>query len=515
MPWDKKLIDGLTQRREEVQLGGGVDRIERQHLKGKLTARERLDLLFDTGTFHEVGIFVEGRVNYFGLEDRRVPGDGVVTGYGKINGRLAFASSEDFTVIGGSLGEYHSKKICDAMDKAYEMRVPFISINDSVGARIEEGVSSLAGYSGMFQRQTRASGIIPQIAVIMGPCAGGACYSPALCDFVFMVEGTGYMFITGPDVVRTVTREETTVNELGGSEVHAKKSGACHFSFPDEKACLDGVRDLLSYLPQSNEDTLPTASSEPMDLTKGLYEVVVDDQRLCYNVKTVIQSFIDKHSLFEIHRDFAKNAVVAFGRLEGAVIGIVANQPNCLGGSLDCDASDKIARFIRFCDCFGIPLVTLVDVPAFLPGKNQEYMGIIRHGAKILYAYSEATVPKVTVILRKAYGGAYIAMNSKNMGADIVYAWPTAQIAAMGVEGAVSISFRKQIAQADDQEAEKERLEAEYTELFLNPYEAAARGVIDEIILPEETRERVIAALSMLVGKQVVPLRKKHGNIPL
>ena len=538
MNWNEANRE-LDRRREKALLGGGQSRIDKQHASGKMTARERIEMLLDPGTFVEVDGFLESRIDDFDLDKRRVPGDGVVTGYGEIDGRQVFVASEDFTVIGGTLGEYHSFKICRIQDMAMEMKAPLICINDSGGARIEEGISSLSGYSGMFLRHTKASGVIPQIAVILGPCSGGACYAPAICDFIFMVKDISKMFITGPNVVKTVINEEVSVEELGGAEVHAKKSGVSHFTYDTENECLMGVRKLLSYLPSNWMEKPPVINTpERQSLssrvgkvfgrgegakqdnalkTKAakLKDIVPDNSRHAYDVKEVIDCIVDEGSFFEVQKEFATNAVVGWCRMAGKVVGIVANQPNSMGGSLDYHASDKIARFIRFCDCFNIPLITLIDVPAFLPGTAQEHSGIIRHGAKILYAYSEATVPKISLIMRKAYGGAYIAMNSKEMGADIVYAWPIAEIAVMGADGAVNIAFKRKIKAADDPEAMRAQCKKEYEDRFLNPYVAAARGYVNEVIKPEETREALLKALRGLKNKQVEPIKKKHGNIPL
>ena len=541
MNWEEALKD-LDERRGKAALGGGQAKIAKQHEQGKLTARERIETLLDPGTFVEVDGFVESRIDDFDLDKRRVPGDGVVTGYGEIDGRLVFVSSEDFTVIGGTLGEYHSFKIARLQDMAMEMKAPLICINDSGGARIEEGISSLSGYSGMFLRHTKASGVIPQIAVILGPCSGGACYAPAICDFIFMVRNVSKMFITGPNVVKTVINEEVSVEELGGAEVHAGKSGVSHFTYDTEKECLMGVRKLLTYLPANNEGKAPVI--QPVTEKESLFfkvnrvfgklsgkkaiemetapnpcekikNIVPDNSRISYDVKNVIDCIADKGSFFEVQTEFAPNGVVGFARMNGESVGFIANQPSQLAGSLDYHASDKIARFIRFCDCFNLPLITLVDVPAFLPGTEQEHNGIIRHGAKILYAYSEATVPKISVIMRKAYGGAYIAMNSKEMGADVVYAWPIAEIAVMGADGAVNIAFKRKIKAAEDPAAMREQCKKEYEDRFLNPYVAAARGYVNEVIRPEETRERLLAALKSLKNKKVPVIQKKHGNIPL
>lgn len=541
MTWEEALHD-LDERRGKASMGGGKLKIDKQHEQGKLTARERIDILLDKGTFVEVDGFIESRIDDFDLDKRRVPGDGVVTGYGEIDGRLVFVASEDFTVIGGTLGEYHSFKITRLQDMAMAMKAPFICINDSGGARIEEGISSLSGYSGMFLRHTKASGMIPQIAVLLGPCSGGACYAPAICDFIFMVKDISKMFITGPNVVKTVINEEVTVEELGGAEVHAKKSGVSHFTYDTEAECLMGVRKLLAYLPSSFEDTAPVirpvtekesllfsvnkmlsklplrknalAKKESIPCSK-LKDIVPDNSRVAYDVKKVIACIADAGSFFEVQKEFAPNVVVGFARMDGESVGFVANQPSQMCGSLDYHASDKMARFIRFCDCFNIPLVTLVDVPAFLPGTAQEHNGIIRHGAKVLYAYSEATVPKISVIMRKAYGGAYIAMNSKEMGADMVYAWPIAEIAVMGADGAVNIAFKRKIKAAPNPEAMRTQCKKEYEERFLNPYVAAARGYVNEVIRPDETRDKVLKALKALKTKKVDVPQKKHGNIPL
>lgn len=514
MEWNEAIAD-LEERRKRARMGGGQASVDKQHEKGKLTARERLEILFDEGTFVEIDDLVESRIDDFGLEKKRVPGDGVVTGYGKVNGRTVFASSEDFTVIGGSLGEYHSRKIVHLQDLALKMRCPLVTINDSGGARIEEGIDSLSGYSGIFERNTIASGVIPQIAVILGPCSGGACYSPAICDFVFVVDETSKMFITGPQVVKTVIGEELSAEELGGAMTHAAKSGVAHFLYKSEKNCLGGVRELLTYLPDNNMSPLPVKQGKSVDKSSTLVNLVPDNKKKSYDVHDVIYTMIDKDSFFEVHKNWAKNAVVGFGRMESKTVGFVCNQANFKGGSLDIDASDKMARFIRFCDCFNIPLVSLIDVPAFLPGSEQEHNGIIRHGAKILYAYSEATVPKISLIMRKAYGGAYIAMNSKMMGADIVFAWPIAEIAVMGAEGAVNIVGRRQIQEADNPEEKRAELIAEYESKFLNPYIAAKRGFVDEVIQPGETKAKILSALEALQSKEMERPYKKHGNIPL
>ena len=513
--WDKKIFDRLHHKKAQSVIGGGEKRIEKQHASGKLTARERLEILFDKDTFVEVGGLIESRITDFGLEDKKVPGDGVVVGYGKVNGKLVFASSEDFTVIGGTLGEYHSLKICRIMDMALETGAPFVSINDSGGARIEEGICSLSGYSGIFYRNTQLSGVVPQISVILGPCAGGACYSPAISDFIFMSKQTSLMFITGPGVVKAVTGETVSSADLGSADVHMTKSGVTHFVYDDDEQCLMGVRKLLSYLPQSSQSKADSISPTYTNTCDDMQEIVSDNQKKPYNVKLVIEKIIDDGSFFEIQPDFAKNIVVGFSRINGDTVGIVANQPAFLGGAIDCDSADKAARFIRFCDCFNIPIVTLVDVTGFLPGQKQEHSGIIRHGAKLLFAYSEATVPKISLILRKAYGGAYIAMNSKNMGADVVFAWPIAQMAVMGAEGAVDIIFKREIAGSENPAEKRQLLIEEYENKFANPYIAAARGYVDEIIEPQDSRQRIIMALDMLKTKKQENPHKKHGNIPL
>jgi len=515
--WDPKYRDALSDRREAARIAGGDRRIAAQHQKGKLTARERLDALFDPGTFVEINTLVQSQSTRFGMAEKRIPGDGVVIGYGEVDGRVVYASAQDFTVIGGTLGEYHSRKICHIMDMALQMKAPYVSINDSGGARIEEGMSSLDGYSGIFYRNTRASGVIPQISVILGPCAGGACYSPAITDFIFMAEGTANMFITGPAVVEAVLGEKVTAEELGGAAIHAEKSGVAHFTCASDLDCLAGVKKLLSYLPANRDEKPPFVPGKARDDSCRLEEIVPDNSRKTYDVKQVIETFTDEGSFLEIQASFAKNIVIGLARMDGETLGIVANNPRGgVVGSLDIDASEKAARFVRFCDCFNIPLLTLVDVPGFLPGTRQEYGGIIRKGAKLLYAYAEATVPKVTLILRKAFGGAYIAMNSKGMGADLVFAWPIAQTAVMGAEGAVAIMNGKQIAAATDPQAEKQRLAEAYEAEFMTPYIAAERGYIDEVILPEETRAKIRSAFEALKRKnrQAAGYRE-HGNIPL
>lgn len=513
--WNQEIIKQLDNKRYEAKMGGGESKIAKQHNAGKLTARERIEILFDKDTFVEVDAMIESRLSDFGLQDKKVPGDGVVTGYGYIDGRLVFASSEDFTVIGGTLGEYHSMKICKIMDMAMEVKAPYISINDSGGARIEEGLSSLSGYSGIFLRNTKMSGMVPQISIILGPCAGGACYSPAITDFIIMNEATSLMFITGPKVVERAVGEKITAKELGSAHIHSRKSGVTHLTYKSDEECLIGARKLLSYLPQNYLEKNVALDYSYNGKCEKLQDIVPDIQRKTYDVKDVINELVDDSTFFEIQPEFATNIVIGFARIKGESVGIVANQPQCMGGAMDCDASDKAARFIRCCDCFNIPLLALVDVTGFFPGSSQEHLGIIRHGAKLLYAFSEATVPKISLIMRKAYGGAYIAMNSKSMGADIVYAWPIAQMAVMGAEGAVEIIFKKQIEEAEDKEETREKLIKQYEDKFMNPYIAASRGYVDEIIKPEETRERIASALLMLENKERSNPGKKHGNIPL
>lgn len=513
--WDIKYTEELINRRSQIAYCGGKDQITKQHSKGKLTARERMEALFDDNTFTEINDMMLSRASEFGMEKKKKPGDGVVAGYGKIHGRLTFATSQDFTIEGGSLGEAHAEKICRVMDLAMTMKAPYISINDSGGARIEEGIDSLAGYAKIFYRNTMASGVIPQISVILGPCAGGACYSPAICDYIFMAESNSQMYITGPAVVKTVTGETISASDLGGAAVHSIQSGVAHFVYPDDLSCLNGVRKLLGYLPQNNDEQPLVVQGKEINQCDRLTGIVPSDSKQAYDVRDVIRTFVDVDSFMEVQAGFALNLVVGFARINGKVTGIIANQASSMAGALEINASDKGARFIRFCDCFNIPLLTLVDVPAFLPGSQQEHNGIIRHGAKLLYAYSEATVPKVSVIIRKAYGGAYIAMNSKGLGADIVYAWPIAEIAVMGASGAVSIIGKKEIDVADDPEAKKEELIKRYNDKFMNPYIAAEHGYVDEVILPSETKDKIVSAFEMLMAKKKAIPEKKHGNIPL
>ncbi|MEX0820987.1 MAG: acyl-CoA carboxylase subunit beta [Rhodothermales bacterium] len=507
----------LEQRRKEARLGGGPARIERQHEKGKLTARERIDVLLDEDSFEELGTFVRHQTKDFDLDEHRPYGDGVVTGYGTIDGRLVYVFSQDFTVFGGSLGLAHARKITRLMNLAMENGAPVIGLNDSGGARIQEGVDSLGGYADIFLLNTLASGVVPQISAILGPCAGGAVYSPAITDFVFMTRNTSYMFVTGPNVVKTVTQEDVSAEELGGAETHASKSGVAHVACENEVDCLHRIRDLLAYLPQNCEDAPPVVETDdpPDRQDEELDGLVPENPNKPYDMHRVISAIVDDRAFYEIHGDFAPNLVVGFARLGGRSVGIVANQPAVLAGVLDMDASVKGARFVRFCDAFNIPLVVFEDVPGFLPGTDQEWRGIIRHGAKLLYAFCEATVPRLTVITRKAYGGAYDVMNSKHIRGDLNFAWPTAEIAVMGPKGAVEIIYKRQIAAADDPEALEKEFVDQYREKFANPYIAAERGYIDDVILPGETRYRLIRGLDMLKNKVANNPRKKHGNIPL
>lgn len=500
----------------QAKLGGGEQRIKKQHQKKKLTARERIAYLLDEGSFEEIGILVTHRTTDFGMDKEIYYGDGVVTGYGTVNGRLIYIFAQDFTVFGGALSETHAEKICKVMDMAVKMGAPMIGLNDSGGARIQEGVRSLGGYADIFYKNVQASGVIPQISAIMGPCAGGAVYSPAMTDFTMMVEDTSYMFVTGPNVVKTVTNEEVTSEELGGASTHSTKSGVAHITSSNDIECLEDIKKLLSYLPQSNKEQPKKLEYALTDEVRdNLSSIVPDNPNKPYDMHEVITGIIDTGSFYEIHAAYAENIIVGFARLGGRSIGIVANQPQFLAGVLDVNSSKKAARFTRFCDCFNIPLLVLVDVPGFLPGTDQEWNGIIVHGAKLLYALSEATVPKVTVITRKAYGGAYDVMNSKHIGADLNFAWPSAEIAVMGAKGASEIIFRKEIKAADDPAAKLAEKEAEYAEKFANPYRAAQRGFIDEVILPKNTRRKLIKGFSMLENKIVGRPDRKHGNIPL
>lgn len=510
-------LEILNRKNEEALLGGGEKRIEAQHKKGKLTARERIELLLDEGTFEEIGKFVMHRSKDFGLDKEYYLGDGVVTGYGTISGRLVYVFAQDFTVFGGSLSETYAEKICKIMDMAMKNGAPVIGLNDSGGARIQEGVNSLAGYADIFYRNTLASGVIPQISAIMGPCAGGAVYSPALTDYVMMVENTSYMFVTGPNVVKTVTHEDVSSEELGGAMTHATKSGVTHFVSANEIECINDIKRLFSYIPSNCEEQPPFAPYESNGNEKRpeLNKLMPENPNQPYDMREVVEQLVDEGSFFEVHKNFAENIVVGFARIGGRSIGIVGNQPAVMAGVLDINASLKGARFVRFCDCYNVPLLVLEDVPGFLPGTDQEWNGIISHGAKLLYAFCEATVPRITVITRKAYGGAYCVMNSKHIGADMNYAWTSAEIAVMGAAGAAEIIFRKEILEAEDSAAELKNKVDDYTDKFANPYKAAHRGYIDEVINPADTREKLLKAFKMLENKATNLPRKKHGNIPL
>ncbi|MBC3786217.1 acyl-CoA carboxylase subunit beta [Spirosoma utsteinense] len=507
----------LDQKNAEAELGGGQKRIDAQHKKGKLTARERIALLLDEGSFEEIGKFVMHRTRDFGMDKEHYLGDGVVTGYGTVDGRLIYVFAQDFTVFGGALSETHAEKICKLMDLALQNGAPIIGLNDSGGARIQEGVLSLAGYADIFYRNTRASGVIPQLSAVMGPCAGGAVYSPAITDFIFMVENTSYMFVTGPNVVKTVTHESVTAEELGGASTHSTKSGVTHFSCANELACIQNLKQLLSYIPQNCEDEPPMLAYDAGgdEMRPALNSIIPDNPNQPYDMRGVISELVDADTFMEVHTNFAENIVVGFARIGGRSIGVVGNQPAVLAGVLDINASTKAARFVRFCDCFNVPLLVLEDVPGFLPGTDQEWNGIITNGAKLLYAFCEATVPRVTVITRKAYGGAYDVMNSKHIGADMNYAWPSAEIAVMGASGAAEIIFKREIAEADDPQAKLQEKVLDYTEKFANPYRAAHRGYIDEVIMPDQTRHKLIRAFKMLENKVATMPKKKHGNIPL
>ena len=513
-------IEELKRRLEAAELGGGQDRIDKQHAAGKLTARERIELLLDAGSFVEIDALVTHRCRDFGMDKVSIPGDGVVCGYGTVDGRLVYVFAQDFTVFGGSLSETNAAKICKVMDLAVENGAPLIGLNDSGGARIQEGVASLGGYADIFLRNTLASGVVPQISAVLGPCAGGAVYSPAITDFIFMVEGTSYMFVTGPEVIKTVTHEEVTMEELGGASTHAAKSGVSHFTVPNDAACLAAIRELLSYLPSNNLDDPPPPSAgeedDPNRESEALNTLVPEDPNKPYDIKQLIAGVVDNGKLLEVHAQYARNIVVGFARIGGRSVGIVANQPAYLAGVLDIDASLKGARFVRFCDAFNIPLVTFEDVPGFLPGTNQEFGGIIKHGAKLLYAYAEATVPKITVITRKAYGGAYCVMSSKHLRTDVNFAYPTAEIAVMGPEGAVNILYKRELDQAgEDAPLVRAEKVAEYRAKFSNPYIAAERGFVDAIIEPKRTRPEIVRALRQLGAKRASMPPKKHGNIPL
>ena len=513
----QQRLQELERRNEQAMQGGGEARLKKHKQGGRLTARERLDVLLDPGSFVEMDRFVTHRCVNFGMDDVKTPGDGVVTGYGRVNGKVVYVSSQDFTVIGGSMSRTQANKICKVMDLAAKNGNPFISLNDSGGARIQEGIESLGGYADIFTRNVLSSGVVPQITAIMGPCAGGAVYSPSITDFVFMVKKTSYMFVTGPDVIKTVTHEDVTKEDLGGAVTHSQKSGVAHFAAEDDKHCLLLIRELLSFLPANNVDDAPVLPTEdrPDRLVENLTSLIPDNPKKPYDMLSVITECVDEGYFLEIHKHYAQNIIVGFARFNGRPVGIVANQPNILAGCLNIEASRKAARFIRFCDAFNIPLVSFVDVPGFLPGKDQEWNGIITHGAKLLYAYAEATVPKITVITRKAYGGAYIVMGSKLLRSDVNLAFPSAEIAVMGAEGAVNIIFREEIAKAKDPVAERARLMADYEQKFSNPYVSAELGYTDEVIEPAVTRKRIIDSLEMLKNKRDIIPPKKHGNIPL
>jgi acetyl-CoA carboxylase carboxyltransferase component len=519
MGTDADRLKELINRERKLRALGGLERVEKQHKSGKLTARERLELLFDPDSFHELDLFVQHRATLFGMDKVVVPAEGVVTGYGTVDGRPICAFSQDFTSMGGTLGEMHAKKICKVMDLAMKCGVPIVGFNDSGGARIQEGVDALSGYGQIFFRNSAASGVIPQISAIMGPTAGGAVYSPAMTDWVFMIKGTSYMHITGPAVIKQVTGEEITSEELGGAISHATKSGVCHFACDSDTQAIELIKQLLSYLPSSNREgetpPLVESTDDPDRIDPALDTIIPEEHNKVYNMRDVIQSIVDNGEILEPHYNYAQNAIICFARLNGRAIGVIANQSMYLAGCLDVNASDKITRFIRFCDAFNIPMLTIADVPGYLPGKDQEWLGIIRHGAKLLWAYSEATVPKITLVTRKDYGGSYLAMCSKDLGADFVFAWPTAEIAVMGAEGATPIIFRKEIDGAPDPEAKEREKIQEYRTLLYNPYIAASRGYVDEVILPRETRPKIIKALEILSTKRETRPPKKHGNIPV
>ena len=517
LPTNEAKRELLERKNQEALLGGGEKRVDSQHKKGKLTARERVQLLMDEGSFEEIGKFVTHRAKDFGLDKQHFLGDGVVTGYGTIHGRLVYIFSQDFTVFGGSLSETHAEKIVKIMDLAMKNGAPVIGLNDSGGARIQEGVVSLAGYADIFYRNTLASGVVPQISAIMGPCAGGAVYSPAITDFIMMVENTSYMFVTGPNVVKTVTQENVTAEELGGASTHSSKSGVTHFSCANEIECLNNIKNILSYIPQNCEEDAPILPyDQDQDETRSeLDDIIPENANQPYDMREVIEGIVDADSFLEVHKNFAENIVVGFARIAGRSIGVVGNQPASLAGVLDIHASTKAARFVRFCDSFNVPLLVMEDVPGFLPGTDQEWNAIITNGAKLLYAFSEATVPRVTVITRKAYGGAYDVMNSKHIGADMNYAWPTAEIAVMGAKGAAEIIFKREIAAAEDPDSTLQEKVDQYTEKFANPYRAAHRGYVDEVINPRDTRKKLISAFKMLENKVDKLPKKKHGNIPL
>ena len=513
--WNKQKKENYLKVKEEALISGGLERLEKEHKKGKLTARERMELLFDDGKFIEINMLMKSRIDSEELKKKHYLGDGVITGYGKVNGKTVYAAAQDCTISGGAGGEAHVQKICEALELAIKTKSPFICLCDSGGARIEEGIISLSAYSRLFYLNTQASGYIPQIAAIMGNCAGGSSYSPAMCDYIFMVENTSQFFITGPRVIKALTGEDVTMNELGGTKVHGTQSGVANFVCKDDVECINEIRNLLNYIVDTKQQFVVQRKGTYEARAQRIENIVSENMRHSYDVRDVITCIVDEHSFFEVSREFAKNMVVGFARLEGKTIGIVANQPSVLGGAIDCDASDKSSRFVRTCDCFDIPLLVLVDVPGFYPGTSEEKKGILRHGAKMLYSFSEATVPKISLIMRKAYGGSYCAMNSKAMGADVVFAWPICEIAVMGADGAVDVMFNKQIAKAENPEQLRQEQIKKYEEKYLNPYFAASFGMVDEVILPEETRSKIIDAFYSLENKQVLTYKKKHGNIPL
>ncbi len=515
MAWNRTVKENYTRNKEEALLSGGSERLEREHQKGKLTARERMELLFDNKEFTEINMLVKTRVEPKEITKKHYLGDGVIAGYGKVNGTIVYAVAQDCTISGGAGGEAHVQKMCEALELAIKTKSPFVCLCDSGGARIEEGIISLSAYSRLFYLNTQASGYIPQIAAIMGNCAGGSSYSPAMCDYIFMVKNTSQFFITGPRVIKALTGEEVTMDELGGSDVHSRYSGVANFVCEDDKDCIAQIKELLNYI---NEKEQAVNIKRKIDYkAKGtqIEDIVIENTRRSYDVKKVISCLVDENTFFEVSSEFATNMVVGFSRIDGKTTGIVANQPSVLGGAIDCDAADKCARFVRFCDSFDIPLLVMVDVPGFYPGTAEEKKGILRHGSKMLFAFSEATVPKVSLIMRKAYGGAYCAMNSKALGADVVFAWPICEIAVMGADGAVDVMFNKQIKQAENPDAFRQEQIKKYEENYLNPYFAASLGMVDEVVLPEETRTKIIEAFSALEGKQVISYSKKHGNIPL
>lgn len=515
MTWNSQTMENYNNIKKELLAAGGQERLDKEHQKGKLTARERLQLLFDEGMYTEIGMLMKSRIETEELKKKHYLGDGVIAAYGKVNGKIVYAVAQDCTISGGAGGEAHVKKMCEALGLALETKSPFVCLCDSGGARIEEGIISLSAYSKLFYLNTQASGYIPQIAAIMGNCAGGSSYSPAMCDYVFMVENTSQFFITGPKVIKALTGEDVSMNELGGSQVHSHRSGVANFICKNDSECINEIRRLLEFVIDKKQVCEKTEVETYRLKGRRIEDIVPENTRQSYDVRNVIKNLVDDEIFMEVSSDFAGNMVVGFARMDGKTIGIVANQPSVLGGAINCDAADKSSRFVRFCDCFEIPLFVLVDVPGFYPGKSEEAKGILRHGSKMLYAFSEATVPKVTLIMRKAYGGAYCAMNSKDMGADVVFAWPICEIAVMGADGAVDVMFHKKISKADNPEKYRQEQIDAYKEKYLNPYFAAAHGMVDEVILPEETREKIIKALTCLESKEVLTYKKKHGNIPL